>query len=120
MKQQQEQRQLEFFNIVATNQFLQTLSGTEGVAYMYREILKRMGWNADKITPDGPILKARIAEAQQQMMMQQAQQMASQQQALGQPNAGGTPAKPGNEFDQRQLIDGSPQAVAQVSAGTPQ
>lgn len=111
LKQQQQQRQNEFLNLVSTNPLLAQIVGNEGMAEILREVIKQMGFDSDEIVPSLPIMKARIAEqqvqAQQQAVMQQMQ--AQQEQANGQPAAGGTPAAPGNNVDQRRLADGSPQ-----------
>lgn len=113
-KQQQQQRQNEFLNIVCTNPILTQLIGQEGIAVMLRDVVKQLGLDADKIIPAAPILKAKIAEQQMQMAAAQQQMMAAQQQAQGQPGAGGSPAKPGNETDQRRLMNGEPQANTQA------
>jgi hypothetical protein len=111
LKQQQQQRQNEFLNLVSTNPLLAQIVGNEGMAQILREIIKQIGFDSDDIVPSLPIMKARMAEqqiaAQQQAVMQQMQ--AQQEQANGQPAAGGTPAAPGNNVDQRRLADGSPQ-----------
>ena len=113
MKQQQQQRQNEFLNIVCTNPMLTQLIGPEGIAFMLREAIKQMGFDADRIVPAPAILKAKMAEQQMaQMAQMQAAQMA---QAQGQPQAGGSPAKPSTPFDQRQLADGSPQVNTQAA-----
>ena len=113
MKQQQQQRQNEFLNIVCTNPMLTQLIGPEGIAFMLRETIKQMGFDADRIVPAPAILKAKMAEQQMaQMAQMQAAQMA---QAQGQPQAGGSPAKPETPFDQRQLADGSPQVNTQAA-----
>ena len=113
MKQQQQQRQNEFLNIVCTNPMLTQLIGPEGIAFMLREAIKQMGFDADRIVPAPAILKAKMAEQQMaQMAQMQAAQMA---QAQGQPQAGGSSAKPSTPFDQRQLADGSPQVNTQAA-----
>ena len=117
LKQAQQQRQAEVLNLVASNPMFVQMIGQEGMAYMLREVLKPMGFETDRIIPATPILKAKAAAEQLQQMAAMQQQMAMQQQAQGQPQAGGSQRKPGNETDQRRLMDGSPQAVAQL--GTP-
>lgn len=107
VKQQQQQRQNEFLNIVCTNPMLTQLIGPEGIAYMLREVIKQMGYDVDRIVPSPSIMKAKMAE-QQLAQMAQMQEAALQQQQ-GQPQAGGTPAAPDNMTDNRRLADGSPQ-----------
>lgn len=111
-KQQQQQRQNEFLNIVAANPIFAQIVGQEGLAYMLREIAKTLGLDTDKIVPALPILRAREAMAQQQALQAQVQQQAMAAQANGQAGSGGTPAKPGNNMDQRRLMDGTPQENA--------
>ena len=111
-KQQQQQRQNEFLNIVASNPIFAQIVGQEGLAYMLREVAKTLGLDTDKIVPALPVLRAREAIAQQQALQAQVQQQAMAQQANGQPQAGGTPAKPDNNMDQRRLMDGTPQENA--------
>ena len=107
MKQQQQQRQNEFLNIVCTNPVLTQLIGPEGIAVMLRETIKQMGFDADSIVPPPAVMKAKMAE--QQLMQMQQMQMAQMQQMQGQPQAGGSPAAPDNQTDKRRLEDGSPQ-----------
>ena len=99
VKQQQQQRQNEFLNIVCTNPMLTQLIGPEGIAYMLREVIKQMGYDVDRIVPSPSIMKAKMAQMQEAAMQQQ----------QGQPQAGGTPAAPDNMTDNRRLADGSPQ-----------
>lgn len=54
------------------------------------------------------------------MQQAQAQQAAMQQQAQGQPQAGGSQAQPGNNTDQRRLMDGAPQQRTQAATGQAQ
>ena len=108
-KQQQQQKLNEFLSIVATNPMIFQIIGAEGLAYMLREIAKTIGMDTDKIIPPLPILKAKMAAQQAQMMAAQQQMAAQQAQAQGQPQAGGTPAGPTAKTDQRNLADGSPQ-----------
>lgn len=119
LKQAQQQRQAEVLNIVASNPLFVQLIGQEGIAYMLREVLKPMGFETDKIIPATPILKAKIAAEQLQQMAAMQQQMAMQQQAQGQPQAGGSKAKPDKAQDQRRLMDGSPQSVANAAPQLP-
>ena len=114
LKQAQQQRQLEAFNMVASNPMVANMVGPEGMAYMLRQLIKQLGMDTDRIIPDTPILKARMAEQQLQAVQAYQQQMAMQQQAQGQPQAGGSRASPGNGMDQRRLMDGTPQSVAQL------
>ena len=107
VKQQQQQRQNEFLNIVCTNPMLTQLIGPEGIAYMLREVIKQMGYDVDRIVPSPSIMKAKMAEQQLAQMAQM--QEAAMQQQQGQPQAGGTPAAPDNMTDNRRLADGSPQ-----------
>ena len=111
-KQQQQQRQNEFLNIVASNPIFAQIVGQEGLAYMLREVAKTLGLDTDKIVPALPILRAREAMAQQQALQAQVQQQAMANQQNGQAANGGTPAKPGNNMDQRRLMDGTPQENA--------
>lgn len=106
-QEQQQQRLNEFLNISLTNPVVNQIVGPEGIAYMLREVAKRLGMDTDKIVPDVSVLKARQAEAAMQAALQQQAMM--QAQAQGQPQAGGTPAGPQNGMDQRQLQDGAPQ-----------
>ena len=108
MKQQQQQRQNEFLNIVCTNPVLTQLIGPEGIAVMLRETIKQMGFDADSIVPPPAVMKAKMAE--QQLMQMAQMQVAQVQQMQGQPQAGGSPAAPDNQTDKRRLQDGSPQA----------
>lgn len=122
-KQAQQQRLNEFLNISVSNPIINQIIGAEGVAYMLREVAKTLGMDTDKIIPALPVLKARMAQAQQQAMMQQAmmQQQAQQQQAQGQAQAGGSKAKPDAKTDQRQLMNGAPSTQTQAGPkpGTP-
>lgn len=111
-KQQQQQRQNEFLNIVASNPIFAQLVGQEGLAYMLREVAKTLGLDTDKIIPPLPVLRARQAMQQQQMLQAQVAQQAMANQQNGQPQAGGSKAAPGNGQDQRRLMDGTPQVNA--------
>ena len=111
-KQQQQQRQNEFLNIVASNPIFAQIVGQEGLAYMLREVAKTLGLDTDKIVPALPILRAREAITQQQALQAQVQQQAMANQQNGQTANGGTPAKPDNNMDQRRLMDGTPQENA--------
>lgn len=115
LKQQQQQRQNEFLNIVSANPILSQLIGQEGMAYMLREVVKTLGFDTDRVIPPLPVLKARMAAQAQQAMMAQMQQQAMANQANGQAQAGGTPANPDAHMDQRQLMDGSPQSITQAA-----
>lgn len=94
----QQQRLNEFLNIALTNPIVTQLVGDEGLAYMLRQVVNKLGLNAEKIIPGPEMLRVKNFMAQQQMI--QAQQMAAQQQ----------PQNPENVTDQRRLMDGSPQA----------
>lgn len=118
-KQQQQQRQNEILSMVAANPVLSQIAGPEGIAYLFREIVKTTGIDVDKLVPDLPILRARMAMEQQQQQQAMMQQQAMQEQMNGQPGAGGTPAKPGAGQDGRVLADGSPQVVANVNQRIP-
>lgn len=110
-QQQQQQRLNELFNIVVASPVLTQISGIEGLAYLYREVVKPLGLDTDRIVPAPAVLKAQNAIMQMQQAQARLQQQAMQEQAQGQPQAGGSPAKPGNDMDQRRLMDGSPQQV---------
>lgn len=121
MKEQQQQRQNEFFSVVASNPMVQQLIGQDGMIYILRELVKTLGMDTDKIIPALPIVKAKQAleQAKQAVAQQQtmanpmmAQQMQQMEQANGNPSSGGDALKPQNRFDQRQLMDGSPQSIA--------
>lgn len=110
--EQQSQRLNEFLNVALSNPTVNQIVGPEGIAYMLREVAKQLGMDTDRIVPDLPTLRARQAE--QQMQVALAQQQAMMQQANGQPQAGGTPAKPQTGMDQRNLMNGAPMANAQA------
>lgn len=118
-KQQQQQRQNEILSMVAANPVLSQIAGPEGVAYLFRELIKNTGVDVDKIVPDLPVLRARMAMQQVQQQAAINQQIAMQQQMAGQPQAGGTPAKPDAGQDGRVLADGSPQATANANMRMP-
>ena len=94
----QQQRLNEFLNIALTNPIVTQLVGDEGLAYMLRQVVNKLGLNAEKIIPGPEMLRVKNFMAQQQMI--QAQMAAQQQQ----------PQNPENVTDQRRLMDGSPQA----------
>ena len=115
VRQQQQQARLnEFLNIATSNPVVNQIIGPKGVAYLLREVAKTLGVNTDEIIPAMPILEAQQVQAQIQAAAAQQALAAQQQQAMGQPQAGGSPRKPENAVDQRRLMDGSPQANAQV------
>ena len=114
-KQQQQQRQNEFLNIVVSNPIIAQTVGQEGIAYMLREVVKTLGFDTDKVVPSLPVLRARQAMQQQQMLQAQMAQQAMANQANGQAQAGGSAAAPGNQQDQRRLMDGSPQENTQAT-----
>ncbi len=114
-QQQQQQKLNEFFNIAVANPVVTQLIGSEGVAYLLREIVKQLGIDTDQVVPSIPVLKAK--QAIQNMAAAQQQLAAQQAQAQGQPQAGGDQAKPGNDTDQRRLMDGSPQEVTRAGTG---
>ena len=110
-KEMQQQRLNEFLNIALSNPMVNQLVGPEGVAYLLRQVVDKLGLESNKIIPTPELLRVQqylqqMAMAQQQMMMQQ--QMAQQQQ--GQPQ-GQTPPK---GLDQRQLMNGAPQVNTQA------
>lgn len=110
-EQQQQQRLLEFMNLVGSNPVLTQMIQPEGMAYMLRQIAESLGMDTDQIIPTVPVLKARMVQEQMQQALMQQQAMA--QQAMGQPDAGGSKAALDNNMDQRRLMDGSPQVNTQ-------
>ena len=111
-KDAQQQRLNEFLGIALQNPMVNQLVGPEGIVYMLRQIVDKLGLDPDKIIPSPELLRTRnyIAQKQQEMMMQQqmeAQQAAQAAQApQGQPQQ---PQAPQNMTDQRRLMDGTPQ-----------
>ncbi len=114
-QQQQQQKLNEFFNIAVANPVVTQLIGSEGVAYLLREIVKQLGIDTDQVVPSLPVLRAK--QAIQNMAAAQQQLAAQQAQAQGQPQAGGDQAKPGNDLDQRRLLNGDPQQVTRAGTG---
>lgn len=119
-QQMQQQRINEFVNIAAANPVIYQTIGAEGFAYLLREAVKQLGIDTDRVVPPVPVLKAMIAQQALAMQQAQAQQAAMQQQAQGQPQAGGSQAQPGNNTDQRRLMDGAPQQRTQAATGQAQ
>lgn len=114
-QQAQQQRLNEFTNIAVSNPVLSQLIGPEGLAYLTREVVKQLGLDTDRIIPSLPVLKARMAAQNIQNQRAAAAQLIMQQQAQGNPQAGGSQAKPDNDVDKRRLMDGSPQHVTKAS-----
>lgn len=110
MKEQQQQRVNEVFQLCLQSPVLQQIIGPTGIAYLFRNVLERLNINADELVPSPEILKAQQAQQQAQMAQAQQQAAAQEQQREGQPQAGGSPAKPENKSQGRQLMDGTPQA----------
>ncbi|WP_277030604.1 portal protein [Turicimonas muris] len=110
MKEQQQQRVNEVFQMCLQSPVLQQIVGPTGIAYLFRNVLERLNINADELVPSPEILKVQQAQQQAQMMQAQQQAAAQEQQRNGQPDSGGSPAKPENRSEGKQLMDGTPQA----------
>ena len=96
-KESAQQRSNEFLQVALGSPMVAQILGQEGVAELLRPIVKRLDLNADKVVPPLPVLRQRMAEQAQQMMLQNAAG------APGQPGVAPT-KKPGGE----QLQDGTP------------
>ena len=96
VKEQAQMRQNQFLQIALSNPITQQIVGVEGIAELLRQSAKTLDLNPDNIVPPVEIIKARMAQQQQQAMAQQQQQAMLEQQG-GQAQAGGTPpnARPG-------------------------
>lgn len=110
MKEQQQQRVNEVFQMCLQSPVLQQIVGPTGIAYLFRNVLERLNINADELVPSPEILKVQQAQQQAQMAQAQQQAAAQEQQRNGQPESGGSPAKPENRSEGKQLMDGTPQA----------
>lgn len=110
MKEQQQQRVNEVFQMCLQSPVLQQIVGPTGIAYLFRNVLERLNINADELVPSPEILKVQQAQQQAQMAQAQQQAAAQEQQRNGQPDSGGSPAKPENRSEGKQLMDGTPQA----------
>jgi hypothetical protein len=88
-------RQTQFLQIALANPMTAQIVGVEGIAELLRQSAKTLDLNPDNIVPPIEIIKARMAQQQQQAAMQQQQLQMAQQ--GGQAQAGGTPpnAQPG-------------------------
>lgn len=73
MKEQQQQRVNEVFQMCLQSPVLQQIVGPTGIAYLFRNVLERLNINADELVPSPEILK--VQQAQQQAQMAQAQQL---------------------------------------------
>lgn len=95
VKEQAQMRQTQFLQIALSNPMTAQIVGVEGIAELLRQSAKTLDLNPDNIVPPIEIIKARMAQAQQQAAMQQQQLQMSQQN--GQAQSGGTPpnAQPG-------------------------
>ncbi|NBS69794.1 hypothetical protein EBT31_12915, partial [bacterium] len=95
VKEQAQMRQNQFLQIALSNPMTAQIVGVEGIAELLRQSAKTLDLNPDNIVPPIEIIKARMAQAQQQAAMQQMQLQMAQQN--GQAQAGGTPpnAQPG-------------------------
>lgn len=96
VKEQAQMRQTQFLQIALSNPMTAQIVGVEGIAELLRQSAKTLDLNPDNIVPPIEIIKARMAQAQQQAAVQQ-QQQAMLEQQTGQAQAGGTPpnAQPG-------------------------
>lgn len=94
VKEQAQMRQNQFLQIALSNPVTQQIVGVEGIAELLRQAAKTLDLNPDNIVPPVEIIKARMAQQQNQAAQQQ-QLMLEQQN--GQAQAGGTPpnAQPG-------------------------
>lgn len=90
VKEQAQMRQTQFLQIALSNPMTAQIVGVEGIAELLRQSAKTLDLNPDNIVPPIEIIKARMAQAQQQAAAQQQQQLALEQQN-GQAQAGGTP-----------------------------
>lgn len=109
-KETQQQRINEFLSIALSNPMVGGLVGEEGLSYLLRQIVDKLGLNSDKIIPLPEVLRVKNYIASMQM---QAQMLQQQNAAAQLPDGGsnqGTPPNPQNQMDQRQLMDGSPQS----------
>ena len=120
-KETQQQRLNEFLGIALQNPMVNQLVGPEGIAYLLRQVVDKLGINSDKVVPSPEILRVRQFITQKQAEMLEAQQAALQAQQA-QPQQGGpeqvappqgTPPgqqqAPENMTDQRRLMNGEPQ-----------
>lgn len=117
MKEQQQQRVNEVFQMCLQSPVLQNIVGPTGIAYLFRNVIERLDINPDELVPSVEVLKQQQAQQQAMMMQAQGQVAAQQQQAEGQPNAGGSAAKPENKSQGKQLMDGTPQSGAKMQQG---
>ncbi len=116
LKEQQQQKVNEVFQMCLQSPVLQQIIGPTGIAYLFRNVVERLNINPDELVPSVEVLKQQMAQQQQAMAMAQQQAAAQQAQEQGQPQAGGSAAKPENKSQGRQLMDGTPQA-SPASAG---
>jgi hypothetical protein len=95
VKEQAQMRQTQFLQVALSNPMTAQIVGVEGIAELLRQSAKTLDLNPDNIVPPIEIIKARMAQAQQQAAMQQQQLDMAQQN--GQAQSGGTPpnARPG-------------------------
>ena len=106
-REMQQQRLNEFLNIALSNPMVNQLVGPQGVAYLLRQVVDKLGLESNKILPTPELL--RVQQYLQQIAMQQ-QMMAQQQMAMAQ-QQGQTPPE---GLDQRQLMNGAPQINTQA------
>lgn len=112
-REMQQQRLNEFLNIALSNPVVNQLVGPQGIAYMLRQVVDKLGLESNKIIPTPEIL--RVQQYLQQMAMQQ-QMLMQQQLAAAQQQQGGQPQgqTPPQGLDQRQLMNGAPQVNTQA------
>lgn len=106
-KETQQQRLNEFLNIALSNPVVNQLVGPQGIAYLLRQVVDKLGLESSKIIPTPEIMRVQQYLGQLAAQQMMAQQMAMQQgqQGQGQPQ-GQTPPQ---GLDQRQLMNGAPQ-----------
>ena len=111
-KEMQQQRINEFLTLALSNPVVTQLVGPQGVAYLLRQVVDKLGLDSSKVVPTPETLRVQeyVNNMQQQLLMQQQMMMAQQGQQAPQPPGQGTPPNPQNQMDQRRLMDGSPQA----------
>lgn len=100
-KEAAQQRSNEFLQVALGSPVVAEIIGHEGMAELLRPIVKRLDLNADKVVPPLQVLRQRMAEQAQQLMLQNAAGMPGQP---GAPGQGAPMKKPGGE----QLQDGTP------------
>jgi phosphohistidine phosphatase SixA len=110
-KEAAQQRRNEFLNIALNSPVAQNIIGPEGVAYLLRTMADTLEMNRDELVPPDEVIRQRMAEQQQAMMMQAAAEGKAPAGPPGQPTP---PAPPGPG---QTLADGTP--VTDLHAPTP-